>query len=169
MSLNKWELEEDNDSDFSAEDGSNRPLSNSRSRGNQRLDRDRGGPQAKSSDAYSNRMSSDSRRSNASSASRGLYSDDDDDLDEEELPEGSTSKSAEWVGSSSRGNEGNYTESSVGATRKSTYALKPVVVSKSHPSDDEITFEELREAFSETEARSPSGRAQGSEVEVDKM
>lgn len=168
MSLNKWELEEDNDSDFSGEDSSNRPLSNSRGRGNQRLDRDRERHHSKSSNASSNRMSAESRRSNASSASRGLYSDDDDDLDEEELPEGSTSKSAEWVGSSPRGNDRNNVENAVVSTRKATYSLKPVTASKSHPSDDEITFEELREAFSETEAKGPSGR-QGSEVEVDKM
>lgn len=161
MSLNRWELEEDNDSDFSGEYSSNRPLSNSRGRGNQRLDRDRERPQSKSSKA-------ESRRSNASSASRGLYSDDDDDLDEEELPEGSTSKSAEWVGSSSRVNNGNNVENAVVSAKKATYSLKPVTASKSHPSDDEITFEELREAFSETEAKGPSGR-QGSEVEVDKM
>jgi hypothetical protein len=167
MSLNKWELEEDNDSDFSGDDSSNRPLSNSRGRG-QRLDRDRGGPQAQRSNASSNRMSAESRRSNASSASNDFYTDDDDDLDEEELPEGSTSKSAEWVGSSSRGNHGNGAESSVESSRKTTYSAKPVSVSKSHPSDDEITFEELREAFSETEAKGPSNW-QGSEVEVDKM
>lgn len=174
MSLNRWELEEDNDSDFSGEDGSNRPLSNGRHRGHHSIDRDRGGPLMKgpsiiSHRAASTRMSAESGRSNRSSVSGGFYSDDDDDIDVEELPEGSTSKSAEWVGSSSRQADGSNVGSMAGSTRINSHSTKPVAVFKSHPSDDEITFEELREAFSDTEAKGPSSRAQGSEVEVDKM
>lgn len=167
--LNRWELEEDEDSDGEfpilrpkTSSGGRLPAMNtnlqSHQKSNSRL----------SNQNHSARTSSGSGVSDA--MSRNFYTDDDDDdddLDAEELPYGSNESN---VGQG-RQNGGNHVERLDSYVAKNIYTnnSKGLTQVRSLSSMDTITIQELDDAFGDGLSKAASSRTPGGEVEVDKM
>ena len=165
--LNRWELEEDEDSDGEfpiqrprTSSGGRSPAINTNLQGHQKSN------SRLSNQNHSARTSSGSGVSDA--MSRSFYADDDDDLDVEDLPHGSNFESNVRQG---RQNGGNHVE------RLDSYVAKNIYTNNSNgltqvrslSSMDTITIQELDDAFGDGLSKAASSRTPGGEVEVDKM
>ena len=169
--LNRWELEEDEDSDGEfpiqrpkTSSGGRSPAINTNLQGHQKS-RSRLSNQ-KTFRNHSARTSSGSGVSDP--MSRSFYTDDDDDLDEEELPHGSSVEN--YLGQG-RQNGGNNVERLDSYVAKNIYTnnSKGLTQVRSLSSMDTITIQELDDAFGDGLSKAASSRTPGGEVEVDKM
>ena len=169
--LNRWELEEDEDSE--SEFPVQRPKTSAGDRGKGTLSTvqvRQGAVRLNNQNTLSNpsaRTSASSGVSNASS--RSFYTDDDDDdLDAEELPRGSHVGSRSGQGRQNGGNHVEHLDSHLASNiyTNNSKGLKPV---RSLSSMETITIQELDDAFGDGLSKAASSRTPGGEVEVDKM
>ena len=174
--LNRWELEEDEDSDGELPIQRPKPSSGGRSPATNTTmqSQQRSGTRLSNQRNFGNLSARTSASSGVSDASsRSFYTDDDDnddddDLDADEIHRGSN------VGSSvgqRRQNGGDHVE------RLDSYVAKNIFTNNSKgrtpirslSSMETITIQELDDAFGDGLSKAASSRTPGGEVEVDKM
>lgn len=172
--LNRWELEEDDDSD--GEFPIQRPKTSScgRSLGSSNVAQthQRSEIRQNNQHGFRNHLARTSASSGVSDASsRGLYTDDDDDdddLDAEELQHGSSVRNSAVQGSQNGGNNSEQPDSYVAKNIYTNNSKGPNVI-RSLASMETITIQELDDAFGDGLSNAASSRTPGGEVEVDKM
>ena len=166
--LNNWELEEDYDSDYEENEVAGSLVDAQKVQSSQQgSQQNRGCPRASDEPT---RKSAESRVSEASS--HGFYSDDDSDLDAEELPAGHiVSKSIECQDSSSSRMKAlqNANHEEIGKRIHGNIDRRSRLDGAEKLNTESITIGELREAFDEILHNATTGKSTGGINEVDKM
>ena len=170
--LNRWELEEDDDSDGEfpiqrpkTSSGGRSPGSSSVAQSHQRSETIQN-----NQNGFRNHLARTSASSGVSDASsRGLYTDDDDDdLDAEELQHGSSVRNSVGQARQNGGNNSERPDSYVAKNIYTNNSKGPNAI-RSLASMETITIQELDDAFGDGLSNAASSRTPGGEVEVDKM
>lgn len=173
--LNRWELEEDDDSDGEFPIQRPKTSSGGRSPGSSNVaqSHQRSETIQNNQIGFRNHLARTSASSGVSDASsRGLYTDDDDDddddLDAEELQHGSNFRNSVVQGRQNGGNNSERPDSYVARNIYTNNSKGPNVI-RSLASMETITIQELDDAFGDGLSNAASSRTPGGEVEVDKM
>jgi hypothetical protein len=170
--LNRWELEEDDDSDGEFPIQRPKTSSGGRSPGpsNVAQSHQRSDTRQSNQNGFCNHLARTSASSGVSDASsRGLYTDDDDDdLDAEELQHGPSVRNSVGQGRQNGGNNSERPDSYVAKNIYTNISKGPNAI-RSLASMETITIQELDDAFGDGLSNAASSRTPGGEVEVDKM
>ena len=171
--LNRWELEEDDDSDGEfpiqrpkTSSGGRSPVSSTVMQSHHRSE-----TRQNDQKSYRNHLARTSASSGVSDASsRGLYTDDDedDDLDAEELKRGPSVRNRVGQGRQNSGINPERPDSYVAKNIYTNNSKGPNAI-RSLASMETITIQELDDAFGDGLSNAASSRTPGGEVEVDKM